>query len=246
METQRLNQVIAVEKGVKTRTQQEITQAYHLAQKPVLFNGFTKTYEAIKDGGENFPPENKLVEVKVPALLTKIRKNMAELFDITATKDWANCSAKADIVVDGTVLVADVPATHLLFLEKQLVDMATCVKTLPVLDPTEAWNLDNVSNTYKTMAIQTIKTKKIQKPLVLLAPTDKHPGQAQLITEDETVGNWNNIKMSGAITEQDREALVLRVEKLIKAVKFARETANFTPAPEVNVSDKILGWVFAK
>ncbi len=246
MEPTRLNQVVAVEKGVKTRTQLEITKAYHMAQKPVLFNGFTKSYQRLKEENENFPPENKLVEVKVTTLLNTVRKNMAELFDVTATKDWANCTAKADIVVDDVVLYPSVPATYLLFLEKQLVDMATFVKTLPVLDPTEEWNLDNVSNTYKTIATQTIKTKKVQKPLVLLEPTDKHPGNAIVITDDVNVGHWNNIKMSGAIKEEDREALVLRVEKLIKAVKFARETANYSVAPEINVSDRLLGWVFAK
>jgi hypothetical protein len=31
----------------------------------------------------------------------------------TATKDWANCVAKADVKVDGTVLLEGVPATYL-------------------------------------------------------------------------------------------------------------------------------------
>src|SRR5579863_8555557 len=124
MEKQRLNQVIAVEKNIKTRTQQAITVAYHKSQKPVLFNGFTKKYEPLSADGEQFPPENKLVEVKVTNLLQEVRNNLAELFDVEATKDYANCTAHADVVVDSQVLVAKAPATYLLFLEKQLTDLA--------------------------------------------------------------------------------------------------------------------------
>jgi hypothetical protein len=244
MEKLRLNQIIAVEKNIKNRTQQNITVAYHKSQKPVLFNGFSKTYKTIKEGGELFPPENKLVEVKVTQLLDEVRNNMAELFDIEATKDYANCTAKSDVTIDGVVLVEQAPATYLLFLEKQLTDMATFVKSLPVLDATEEWTWDGKSLTYKTAATQTIKTKKVQEALMLVPPSEKFPGQAVQITNDVNVGNWDNIKMSGAISEPQKQKLVLRVEKLIKAVKFARETANLTEAPEVNVSDKLLGWLF--
>lgn len=246
MEKLRLNQVIAVEKNIKNRTQQNITVAYHKSQKPVLFNGFSKTYQPLKEENEKFPPENKLVEVKVTTLLKDVQNNLAELFDIEATKDYANCNAKADVTIDGVVLVSQAPATYLLFLEKQLTDLANSVKTLPVLDATEEWTFDTNSLTYKTIATQTIKTKKVQEALVLIPPTDKHPGQAVQVTNDINVGNWNNVKMSGAISEPDKQALTLRVESLIKAVKFARETANLTEAPEVNVSDKLLGWLFAK
>lgn len=243
---QKLNQVISVEKNVKTRTQQAITVEYHKSKKPVLFAGFTKSYTALREDGEKFPSENKLVETKVTNVLSAIQKNLAELFDIEATKDYANCNAKADVVVEGQVLVSQAPATYLLFLEKQLTDLATEFRSLPVLDATEEWKWDGVAFLYKTDATQTIKTKKIQKALVLMPPTEKHPGQAVQITEDETVGNWNTIKMSGAMTETDKQALVLRVETLIKAVKFAREAANLTEAPDQNISDKLVSWLFAK
>lgn len=48
---------------------------------------------------------------------------MPWLFDVTATKDWANCEARADVTVDGWVLVSAVPVSCLLFLEKRLTDI---------------------------------------------------------------------------------------------------------------------------
>lgn len=41
------------------------------------------------------------------------------MFDVVATQDFANCQAKADVMVEGRVLIKDAPVTHLLFLEKQ-------------------------------------------------------------------------------------------------------------------------------
>jgi hypothetical protein len=42
--------------------------------------------------------------------------------------------AKADIKVGDAVIARDVPVTYLIWLEKQLVEMATVVGKLPVLD----------------------------------------------------------------------------------------------------------------
>ena len=39
---------------------------------------------------------------------------MTEIFDLTARKDWSNCIARGDIVVDSVPLLVDVPVTYLL------------------------------------------------------------------------------------------------------------------------------------
>jgi hypothetical protein len=41
----KLNQVLAIEKGVKSRVFSEITQLNNAAQKPALFTGFAKNYK---------------------------------------------------------------------------------------------------------------------------------------------------------------------------------------------------------
>jgi hypothetical protein len=85
--------------------------------------------------------------------------------DITATKDYANCHASADVVLDGQVLIQSAPATYLLFLEKQLSDLHTFVDKMPTLDETDDWTRDENSTLFKTAAIPTQRTKKVQKPL---------------------------------------------------------------------------------
>ena len=42
----KLNQIIAIEKGIKSKSHSEISELYKLVQKPALFNGFSKSYQA--------------------------------------------------------------------------------------------------------------------------------------------------------------------------------------------------------
>ena len=53
----------------------------------------------------------------------------------------------------------------------------------------------------------------------------------QEFSKDVVVGNWDQVKTSGRTTEDARKKLLLRIEKLQKAVKFAREAANLVEAP---------------
>jgi hypothetical protein len=241
----KLNQIIAIEKGIKSRSVSEVSELYKTVQKPALFDGFNKAYSPLKDDDEHHPPQSQRVQFNGVEVLRQVANQLTELFDVTATKDFANCHAIADVTVDGEVLLSKAPATYLLFLEKQLTDLHTFVGKLPVLDPAEEWKLDPNSNLYKTPPSKTVKTKKVQKPIVLYPATVEHPAQTQLITEDVTVGNWEQVKLSGALPEPRRKALLSRIEKLQKAVKFAREQANDTEVTDKKVGDKILQWLLA-
>lgn len=243
--TCKLNQVIAVEKGIKSRSHKTLTEMYQALSKKQLFDGLVRIYERKDEDGEQFPPESTRVQKNASDMVREVGNLLSELFDITATKDTANCSAKADVQVDGEVLLAGVPATTLLFLEKQLVELHTFVSTIPVLDPAFDWQIDVNDGLFKTNPIQTAKTKKVTKPLVLYPATDKHPAQTDKITEDIVVGHWNQVKLSGALPETRKKELVSRVERLQKAVKFAREEANNVDAAQQVVGEKFFSWLFA-
>ncbi len=244
MKDVKLNQVIAVEKAIKAKANAEIDTIYKAAQKPVLFEGFVKTYKKKSEEDEDHPDQKQKVQITADLALREASERLTKIFDVTAQKDWANCEAKADVEVDGEILVEGAPTTFLLFLEKQLTDLYTVVEKLPVLDAAENWSYDAAQGMFKTEPTLTHKTKKVQKPLVLYPATDKHPAQTQLITEDVTVGHWEQVRFSGAVAQPKKAALLQRVGKLQHAVKFAREKANLTLAPERAVGDKIMGWIF--
>ena len=241
----KLNQVIAIEKGTKSRALQELTEAYQTLQKPALLAGIARTYRPKDEEGETFPPESTRVQIKAEEIIRKTTNELSRLFDVVATKDWANCTAKADVVVDGTTLLSQVPATYLLFLEKQLVDLHTFIKKLPVLDASELWTFDPSADSWATEPVQTSKTKKIPRNHVKAEATEKHPAQVEVYYEDVVVGNWRTIKFSGALPSQRVNELLNRVERLQEAVKFAREEANSLETTEQKVGAKVLGYLFS-
>ncbi len=239
----KLNQIIAVEKGVKSRSFQELTEAHHALQKPTLLSGISRTYRPKDEEGETLPPESTKVQVKSEDVLRQTAGILTRLFDVTASKDWANCVAKASVVVEGRTILSDVPITYLLFLEKQLTDIHTFVKKLPVLDASESWVFDASADCWATEPVQTLRTKKIPRNHVKAEATDKHPAQVEVYYEDVTVGFWRTLKFSGAMPAKRVNELLERVEKLQAAVKFAREEANAAEATEQKVGERFFEYL---
>lgn len=241
----KLNQIIAIEKGVKAQAYSLLSEFNKLVQKPDLFNGFIKTYQKSNEESEDLPPDQKKVQQTVAVLLTTLQDALIDFWMVTARKEWANAHATADIIVDGAALAQRVPVTYLLFLEKQLTDLRTFIANLPALDTTEDWHSDVNSDLVKTLPVQTHRTKKIQRPLVLYPATVEHPAQTQLVTEDILAGYWSTTRHSGAISAPDKAVLSFRIERLLRAVKEAREAANIIEEPPVaSVAEQILGYLF--
>ena len=243
----KLNAIVALEKGIKSQSYAAISELHKISQKPDLFSGFVKTYQKRDEESEDLPSEQKKLQLTAPNLIRDVRRALADVCAITARKEWSNCTARASIIVDGETLANDVPVTYLLFLEKQLTDLRTFVDTIPVLDGNEDWHDDPNTGLFKTDAVQTHRTKKTQRPLVLYDATKEHPAQTQLVTEDVVAGYWNTVKYSGAMPAPQKMAMAERVEKLLRAVKEARETANSIEEAQVPaVSEAILGYVFGR
>ena len=243
----KLNQIIALEKGIKSQSYATVSELHKLSQKPELFSGLVKTYQKRDEESEDLPSEHKKVQFTVPQVLKSTQDALSDICAITARKEWSNCAAMANILVDGVPLAHGVPVTYLLFLEKQLTDLRTFIDKLPVLDGNEDWHDDPNTGLYRTEAVQTHRTKKVQRPLVLYDATKEHPAQTQLVTEDIIAGYWNTVKYSGAMPLPQKVAMAERVEKLLRAVKEARETANGIEEVQVPaVGEDVLGYVFGK
>lgn len=241
----KLNQVIALVGGRKTAIQKLLTTVHH-GWKADRVTGMTRTYTPKNEDGERFPSENKVLQLRVLDELARVRAELADFWDLVALQEYSNTAARSDIVVEGTTLAVDVPVSALLFLEKQLTDLATLIGTLPTLPIDKAWKEDAGNRCYVSEAEQTTKTRKEQKPLVLYPATPEHPAQTQLITVDETIGTWNTVYTSGAIPASGQFEALQRVEKLRNAVKIAREQANSIEAGGNNVGAALLGYVFQK
>lgn len=240
----KLNQLIAVANGKKSQTQSELTRIHHVVQKPELLSGISRQYKPKDEEGEKLPSESKLVQYTVRQAIEDATRTLTDLFNVVAAQDSTNCVAKADVKVDGKVLLSQVPVTHLLFLEKQLVDLHTFVDKLPTLDPAERWTYDNTAGTYRTEVSETVKTKKTPKNWIKYEATKEHPAQVEVFMEDNTVGHWSTTKFSGSIPTDEKRAMLERVRKLQEAVKYAREEANSVEVIDYRTGKPILNYIF--
>ncbi|MCX2923011.1 hypothetical protein [Streptomyces sp. NEAU-W12] len=240
----RLNQIIAVEKGVKSKAVQDVNGAHQKMQKPALLAGISRTYQPKDEEGEQLPPESTRVQVQGEDVLREMAASLTRLFDVTATKDWANCTARADVTVEGRTVLAEVPVGYLLFLEKQLTELHAFVRKLPTLDAAESWSHDPSTDWWKTDPVRTIRTRKVPRNHVKAEATEKHPAQVEVYYEDVPIGYWTTVKFSGALPARRVNELVERVEKLQQAVKFAREEANATEVTDQRAGDAVFGYLF--
>ncbi len=240
-----LNQVIALRKGVISRTHAEVSRIHKEVQKPALLAGMTRTYRKIDDDDPDLPGDTQRVQLLAERALDEARAALVNLFDVTAQIDYTNQVAVADVVVGETVILRDAPVSFLLFLEKQLVDIATFVKKLPVLDPAKSWHWDSNANAWATDRTTTVRSRKVLRNHVVAPATDKHPAQVQVYQEDISAGYWDTITFSGAVDGARVKQLLDRVRALSDAVKVAREAANMTPVVQVSVGDAIFGYLLA-
>jgi hypothetical protein len=240
----KLNQIIAVQAGKKTHAKETLTEAYHQLKKPELLAGLVRTYQPRDEGGEPQPDERKMVQVKVNDLINRATRDLTEMFDVVATQDWANCAARADVVVEGRKVLENVPVTHLLFLEKQLVDLRTFIEALSVLDAAEEWDYKPEVDCFVSRPSRTNRTKKVPKNHIKYEATREHPAQVEMYMEDVWVGTWTTTKFSGAIPVATKNAMLERVRKLADAVKTAREEANAVEVRPQKVGAAVLGFVF--
>ncbi len=239
-----LHQVLAVEPGVRVRSDKALTDLHRRLGKDALLSGLTRNYEPRDAEGERLPGESSKVQVKADEALTVAAEAFTNIFDVVATKDFGNLEALADVVVDGEVLVEAAPSTYLLWLEKKLADLNTFVNKLPTLDPAKSWTYDSNSGAFRTDTLQSTRTKKVPRNHVKAEATDRHPAQVDVYYEDIIVGDWKTVQFSGALPADRVRELLSRVEKVQDAVKAARQEANTVEVEQKKVGSKIFDYVF--
>lgn len=239
-----LNQAIAIEKDVKTRAYNEVTELHKQTQKAELVNGFVKTYAPLAEDGTKYPDEKKLVQVNIGDVFKRIAKVSGEWYDISATRDFGNCNARADVIVDGVVLIQHAPVTFLLFMEKQLSDLKAFIGKLSELDQAHTWNADSATGLWKSGELKQHRTEKIQETKIVVQATKEFPAQTKDYVQDKLVGYWTAHLLSGGVQPIRKRELLDRVEALVVAVKSARERANMIEVERINVGAPIFEYLF--
>ena len=243
----KLNQINALVTSRKGDAEKQITELYKLIQKEQLFAGRERTYRPLDEmNGQKLPPESQRVQQRADDLIRQARDKWTELWNLVLTQDTGNQSARADIVVDGKVVLANVPVTSLLFLDKQVNDLETFVSKLPTPDPAEEWTHDPNTGLLRGKANESLRTSKEPTVIVKYPATTEHPAQTELFTKDVPVGTWSQIMYSGCIPADRKNAILARVRKLQDAIKLAKEQANLMEVERQKAGEPLLGFVFGE
>lgn len=169
---------------------------------------------------------------------------MSNLYDLECAKDTGNQTARADVVVDGEVLLSDVPVTFLMYLEKELVHLRTLVEKTPNPDAALQWARDENQGFLVSNEVRVSRTKKVPRSMKTVESTEHHPAQVHVYTEDVPIGWVVKKSFSGALPEVDKRRLLHRISVLRDAVKSARSQANETAVSVTKVGHKVFDWCF--
>jgi len=240
-----LGEVVAIEKVARQRANKQTGEVHKLGQKEVVFTGLSRTYTPFDDDDiVRLPPEGNQVQEYAENLLSRFANALSPALDLAATKDEANTQARGDVIVDNQTILPQVPVSHLLFLEHQLVEVRAFITALVTRNPAQTWHPNTETGVWEADSVSTARKVRQETPIVLYPATTEHPAQVKTTIVDQAVGTWTNVDLSGAISESHKRELLARVDKLTDAVKTARERANQTPAPEVRVGEAIFGYLF--
>jgi hypothetical protein len=230
----KLHQIIAASAGVSTETERLLNlaaQGLGVVGEQSPLSGISRTYKPRDENGDELPPKRQDVQIRVESeVMPMIAEAVTKLLDLNYTRDEGNARARADVVVRGQVLLPSVPATQLLSLENALGRLRGILNALPVLDPAESWGWDVNRNVYATDEVKVASSKPVPQVQVLYDAVVKDgvgiPAQVRAYETTKPVGDWTEIKFSGAMPAQRKEQILRRLAELQTAVKYAREEAN--------------------
>lgn len=244
----KLHELLAVESDLegtyKNILQETVTQ---FTKHPDRYWG---QHQRVEFFDENMPSEadvHKEMDDTVKDKLEYSSGHIIRYLDAVLQKEATNQHAVADLVVDGVTIATNVPATFLLGLETKLKHIKQNIyDTIPTLQPGIKWEVDESQGggVYKmTHPEEKFRTKKVFKNHIKAEATKEHPAQVEIFTEDEKVARVITDKWCGMITPAEKSALLGRVDKLIRAVKKARQKANTIEVVDTTIGKELFKFI---
>lgn len=219
------------------------------AKKPEHFRGHTRTVAYFDESrsSENVTEEKAMVTT-VNERLEYILHVLGRHYDALLQLEEANGRAKADLVVNGVTIMADVPATFLLGMEARLKNLRELLLTLPTLEPSIKWAKDDLAapDVFTAPPAASFKTEKTVKSKVMYDATEHHPAQIHQWSEDVPVARVEVTTTSGMLPPAAKAVMLERCDDMIRAVKKARQRANATEVEDLHIANGIFSYIFGE
>ncbi len=245
----KLHQVLAVERDLENQKKKIIGETRKVLGEHHLFNGMLKTLNMFDEGRKREEDGQSTSTQPTTDVMTRINYTIPFItrhLDCVFQKESTNTKAVADIIIDGDILMKDVPATMLLAMEREFTGYREIFQNIPVMQSGIEWAKDDTiaGNFFKTST--PIKTQKVEKDIeyrVVVQPTKEHPAQIKEVPITKQVGEYTEYKWSGCVTLAKKADLLSRLEAFIQAVKKARARANAQEVQKVESTKSIFDWI---
>ena len=198
---------------------------------------------------ENTPAEantHKTMDDTVPRKLAYTQGHIVRYFDAVLQKEQTNQIAVADIEIDGAIIATGLPATFLLGLETKLKKVREVYGAIPTLQPGVEWTPDeNIGqNVFKKVhPEEKFRTKKVLKNHIKAEATEHHPAQVGTYSEDVRIARVITDSWCGMMSTAEKSNILGRLDKLIRAVKKARQRANTTKVIKSEIGELLFGYI---
>lgn len=231
----KLHEVLAVESGLQTAAKKINEETIRTFGKKD--EHFVETTREVKHFAEE---DQKLDTAETKAMVTTVFDKLLynagpniRAYDAYLQKEATNQKATADVVVGDKTLLTDVPATVLLGLETKLTELRAVYEAIPTLQPGPTWLSDAdaraAGGVYKAADLDvTFRTRKTVRPIIMAPATEHHPAQVNAVQEDVPIARITTSHKSGMLTSAQKSDLLERIDRLLRAVKRARQRANST------------------
>lgn len=248
MATRNLHEIIAVEGDLKKTADNILAEAEKTLGRHELFHGMTRVFTSLQEKEDGStdpvePPETKTVATTVTDKLDYVWNTVSKYLDVFLTKEKGNQSAKGDVVIDGTVLLKDVPVGALVGLEGKLKSYRRVLEAIPTTDVTKTWEKSKDLNLWVTVDRPVIRTKKEKKHKVMVPDSPHHPAQVTQWDEDVPVARVTTTHFSGALSPMEKSILLNRLDILTQAVKQARSRANQEKIEQQNIMSRLFDFL---
>ena len=243
----KLHEVLAIERGLQAVANKLTSESLKTLSKDSLFKGQTRTLTHFSDEDAHLNgQEHQSLETTVGENLDYLKKPWSEWVDAVASKDKANMEAAADVLIDGKVFIAQVPATTLLGLESKLSTLRGVLESIPTLPPGVSWITDSQEregvyrSEHSTTSIKEVKDTEYRK---VAEATEQHPAQVAGVNITKAVGKYEVKQQCGMMSPVEKAAHLERLDTIIKAVKKARARANEQSVDPVDMGGAIFDFV---
>lgn len=242
-----LHEILAVESSLGKAADKLMQESRKTLGKENLFMGATRTLKMFDTESEHLNTKESVnLETTVDENIDYLIDPVGDYWDAILQKDLTNQTATADIIIDGQTIAAGLPATFLLNMETKLGELRRVYDSIHTLAPGIKWEIDrdhSKMGVFTANENETFKTEKMVEFVIAAEATEQHPAQVREVPKTTNVGKYSLQKWCGLLSPLEKAMRIQRLDKLIRAVKKARQRANKAEIVNAHVAGDLFSYI---